>query len=337
MNLKPVQIGSSRTLKVGETVFAIGAPQGLELSLSEGIVSSIREEEDRRYIQTTAAISPGSSGGGLFNADGKLVGITAFTFKHGQTLNFALPIEWLNEMPERSEKYKQARKQAAPLLSEACGAAVRKDWEALHDVARKWVSIDKYSANAWTFLAQAHSGMGKYNDAIEAYEHSLQLDASASSYADLGEVYLSRSIQHIDGTLRFDQEDLQKAKNAFEAAIEIEAEYALGWEGLGRVYLSLRNPTRAIQALVHATKYDPGVASYWRFLGNAYHDAGDLEMAIIAHKRAAAIEPDSMSNWLALGMASAKAGRTDLVMEAYSNLRKIDPKVAKGFFRTYVK
>ena len=49
-------------------------------------------------IQTTVAISKGSSGGGLFNAEAELVGITTFYLKDGQSLNFALPVEWIGEV-----------------------------------------------------------------------------------------------------------------------------------------------------------------------------------------------------------------------------------------------
>jgi serine protease Do len=65
-----VVVGSTKSLKVGAKVYAIGAPKGLELTLSDGIVSSLREVEGGQYIQTTAAISPGSSGGGLFDENG---------------------------------------------------------------------------------------------------------------------------------------------------------------------------------------------------------------------------------------------------------------------------
>ena len=64
-------------LKVGDPVYAVGAPLGLELSLSEGIVAQLRGGPPP-LIQTTAAISPGSSGGGLFDRDGRLVGLTTF-------------------------------------------------------------------------------------------------------------------------------------------------------------------------------------------------------------------------------------------------------------------
>jgi hypothetical protein len=84
-------------LNVGEAVFTLGAPSGLELSLSNGILSGLREESGRNYVQTTAPISPGSSGGGLFDARGNLVGVTTLSLvgkqRLNQSLNFALAAE----------------------------------------------------------------------------------------------------------------------------------------------------------------------------------------------------------------------------------------------------
>ena len=93
---KPVKQGSARQISVGDEVFAIGSPRGLELSISRGIVSQLRGYSGKRsapLIQTDAAISPGSSGGGLFNENGELIGITTFKVE-GEGLNFALPVEW---------------------------------------------------------------------------------------------------------------------------------------------------------------------------------------------------------------------------------------------------
>jgi hypothetical protein len=84
-------------LKVGENLFTLGSPNGLELTLSSGILSAVREEEGRRYVQTTAPISPGSSGGGLFDAYGNLVGVTTLVLagreRLNQSLNFAIPAD----------------------------------------------------------------------------------------------------------------------------------------------------------------------------------------------------------------------------------------------------
>ena len=96
----------SPTVAVGERVYAIGTPEGLEQTLSEGIVSGLREYQDGYVIQTSAPISPGSSGGGLFDEKGQLAGITTFGLVEGQNLNFALPASWvqplLGVLPSRS-------------------------------------------------------------------------------------------------------------------------------------------------------------------------------------------------------------------------------------------
>jgi hypothetical protein len=91
LNVSPLNVETH--VSVGDRVYAIGAPKGLELTLTEGLVSSIRETTDGRVIQTSAPISPGSSGGGLFDTHGNLIGITVGGFRGGQNLNFALPGE----------------------------------------------------------------------------------------------------------------------------------------------------------------------------------------------------------------------------------------------------
>ena len=81
-------------VKVGEPAYTVGAPKGYELSLADGIVSSKRTMNDEgRVIQTSAPISHGSSGGGLFDARGNLMGITTFMLKDAQNLNFAIAAE----------------------------------------------------------------------------------------------------------------------------------------------------------------------------------------------------------------------------------------------------
>lgn len=93
-NLRPLKLGNSDRLDVGEQVVAIGSPRGLESTVSDGIVSGVRslEEKGGKYIQITAPISPGSSGGPLFNMSGEVVGITTMYLKNGENLNFAIPV-----------------------------------------------------------------------------------------------------------------------------------------------------------------------------------------------------------------------------------------------------
>lgn len=88
-----VLIGDSDTLAVGESVFAIGSPLGLERTVTEGIVSTkTREMQGSLYLQTTAQINPGNSGGPLFNMRGEVIGVTNMKITFGEGLGFAIPV-----------------------------------------------------------------------------------------------------------------------------------------------------------------------------------------------------------------------------------------------------
>ena len=143
----PVRLGSARALSVGEEVYAVGAPQGLTLSLSRGIVSQLRGDHGKRaapIVQTDAAVPPGSSGGGLFNGEGELVGIT--TFKHADAasegLSFATPAEWVRELsaPVRERRECFAAPTADCLLATALRETEEIDSD--HAFARAWVLHD---------------------------------------------------------------------------------------------------------------------------------------------------------------------------------------------------
>ncbi|WP_158596098.1 serine protease [Oleomonas cavernae] len=88
-----VTIRSHADVVVGERAYTIGAPSGLDLTLGEGLVSAKRRHEGQQYVQTSAPISPGSSGGGLFDSKGNLLGITTFMLRDTQNLNFAIAAE----------------------------------------------------------------------------------------------------------------------------------------------------------------------------------------------------------------------------------------------------
>lgn len=89
---------ASKLPEIAEKVFAIGNPKGLQNTISEGLVSGLRGPERQSCIQTTAAISPGSSGGPLVNARGEVVGVTTFYLSEGQNLNFAMPAALVAEL-----------------------------------------------------------------------------------------------------------------------------------------------------------------------------------------------------------------------------------------------
>jgi len=90
----PVQhIRSFDSLQIGEPVITIGSPGGFSNTLSNGIISQLRLLDGQKLVQTTAAISGGSSGGGLFDAKGNLIGITTFKIRDAESLNFAISID----------------------------------------------------------------------------------------------------------------------------------------------------------------------------------------------------------------------------------------------------
>jgi S1-C subfamily serine protease len=87
---------AERAPSVGASVYAIGSPRGLANSLSTGIISGIREvKQGASWLQTTAPISPGSSGGPLLSPNGEVVGVTTAIRRDGQNLNFAIPVSEL--------------------------------------------------------------------------------------------------------------------------------------------------------------------------------------------------------------------------------------------------
>ena len=103
---KYVTLGSSDALSVGDPVFAIGSPMGLERTVTQGIISTkTRELEGELYLQTTAQINPGNSGGPLFNMAGQVVGVTNMKIVFGEGLGFAIPVELVKNFLDHRDAF----------------------------------------------------------------------------------------------------------------------------------------------------------------------------------------------------------------------------------------
>jgi serine protease Do len=103
---KYVLLGSADALAVGEGVFAIGSPLGLERTVTEGILSTkTRQMAGELYLQTTTQINPGNSGGPLFNLRGEVVGITNMKITFGEGLGFAIPVESVRYFLDHREAF----------------------------------------------------------------------------------------------------------------------------------------------------------------------------------------------------------------------------------------
>ncbi len=103
---KAVTLGSADALNVGEGVFAIGSPLGLERTVTQGIVSTkTRQMEGNLYLQTSAQINPGNSGGPLFNLAGEVVGVTNMKINFGEGLGFAIPAELVKHFLDHRDAF----------------------------------------------------------------------------------------------------------------------------------------------------------------------------------------------------------------------------------------
>lgn len=101
-----VPLGDSDALSVGERVFAIGSPLGLERTVTEGILSTkTRQMQGSLYLQTNTQINPGNSGGPLFNLRGEVVGVTNMKIVFGEGLGFAIPVEMVKHFLDHRDAF----------------------------------------------------------------------------------------------------------------------------------------------------------------------------------------------------------------------------------------
>lgn len=324
LNAQAVMVGNTKTLKVGAKVYAIGAPKGLELTLSDGIVSSLREVEGGRYIQTTAAISPGSSGGGLFDENGALVGLTTFYFAEGQNLNFAVPVEWVMELPKRSSKAAASTQTVTQWLNKAIELDQRKDWAAMLEHGRRWTEAQPSSSMGWISLGRAYSKVGQAVMAIEAYQQALRINPeNAGAWYFLGSSY-SKVGQST------------KAIEAYQQALHINPEDADVWYMLGVAYGKSGQLVKAIEAYQQALRITPEDADAWLDLGDAYGKSGQIAKVIEAYQQALRINPENAKTWYMLGVAYSLTEQRGKVLETYKRLKTLHPAMAEGFFTKYV-
>ena len=134
-NFRTLPLGNSDQVQVGEEVVAIGNPLSLESTVSNGIVSGIRsvEEEGGKFLQITAPISPGSSGGPLFNMAGEVIGITTMYLKGGENLNFAIPINDAKRLLlDQSTTIQALPSETVPVQAQTPDAAMALNWISSH-------------------------------------------------------------------------------------------------------------------------------------------------------------------------------------------------------------
>jgi len=180
-NFLTVKIGNVKSLKVGQRIYAIGSPKGFENSISEGIISGLRSYNELRknYIQITASISPGSSGGAVVNNKGELIGISTLTVKDGQNLNFAIPINEV--LSVKIGSYGKNKKFKYFVLFNKGAEAVKKN---NYNEAIKWYSIfieiypdpDQYTVVAYYNRGTIKSNLNDYMGAISDFNKAILIN-----------------------------------------------------------------------------------------------------------------------------------------------------------------
>lgn len=231
----PVSLRGVKGVKVGARVYAVGAPKGLELTLSEGLISSLRPMENSQIIQTNAAISPGSSGGGLFDADGQLIGITTFYLTEGQNLNFALPADWIATLPKVASAGKKTEGRSMDWLARAEALKNKHDWIGLLDHTERWIKAEPENALAHVTLGNAYSHLKQHSKAVASFRTALHLNPDdAETWFSLGEAY-------------DDLKQYSQAVKAYRQVLRLNPEDAYAWCFLGLDYLSLGQKAQALE------------------------------------------------------------------------------------------
>ena len=195
MSLPALTLSDSDAVKVGQTIYALGAPRGLEGTLSPGIVSSIRPgaEVDQslagfRVIQFTAPISPGNSGGPLLDETAKVTGLAFITRVDGQNLNFAVPANYLAPLVA-GLKGAQRSLARMPKLTEARAdraASVSRSQAAIDDLAGTYTGT-------WASEQYVGSGTLVMSITVVGGQLNVQLAFTGSEYFN-SETLITRAV-----------------------------------------------------------------------------------------------------------------------------------------------
>lgn len=285
---KPLELAVRNLPRVGTKVYAIGTPLGLFANtLSDGLVSGHREIGRLTLIQTTAPISPGSSGGPLLGTDGKVVGVTTSFFQGGQNINIAVPAF-----------------QVAKLLLRCEGEEVQLTPFPLVRQPDLFVYINR--GNVWIDKQE-------YDEAIKNFDEAIRLDPDyAPTYTRRGYAWLEKkeydwAIRDFDEAIRLDphialyylnrgyawsmKKDYDKAMKDLGEAIRLDPKYVLAYALRGSAWMEKEDYARAIEDCNTAIRLDPNCALAYYTRGLAWSGMKNYERATWDWDKASRLDP----------------------------------------------
>jgi tetratricopeptide (TPR) repeat protein len=327
--MSPLYVSTS-VPEVGERIIVMGSPMGLEKTVSDGIVSAIREIPGfGKIVQVTAPISPGSSGSPIVNMNGEVIGIAAFYVLAGQNLNFAIPGERIARLKPGEGK----------TLSEREGTRIGKDLifaERLYSEGLRFLWVEDYEKALPYFIESAKKNpdypgayfqigycfgkLGRYSEAIEFYKQSIRIKSDdPDAYNNLCASY---------GKLGHYQEAVESCKDA----IRIKPDHAEAYNNLGWSYHKLGRYLEAIESCKQAIRIKPDFAVAHYNLGNNYSILKRYPEAIESYKQAIRIKPDLSEAHLDLGMTYLRLGDRGSAVDEYKILKDLDKNLSNQSF-----
>jgi tetratricopeptide (TPR) repeat protein len=316
---------------VAQHVVVVGSPMGLEQSVSDGIVSSVREIPGLgTFYQMSAPISPGSSGSPVVNLEGNVVGVATFQFLQGQNLNFAiagnsiLDLETDKSGQSLSEwTFKQSNKKSQ-LAEEMCRKGFSfsiggQDQKAL-EYFKMATENDPSSTTAWYGLGYCYAGKNSHTDAIEAYQQAIRTNpTNEMPHFHLGNYY------HKIGRY-------EKAIEKFNQVVSINSEFEAAYFNMGIIYNKAGRIEEAKKAFQHVVRLNPQSKTAYYNIGVASTKLGQYEQAAVAYKKAIDIQPEFTEALFNLGVVYGQLGNIKDEMETYKKAIRVNPDFAPAHY-----
>ncbi|WP_332750524.1 tetratricopeptide repeat protein [Hydrogenophaga sp.] len=263
----------SASLLIGEPVYAVGNPLGFGVAVSAGLISVIDTKSKPPVVITSAPLSPGSSGGGLFDRDGQLVGVTTAVLGTGQNINLVLSSDGLDRIATEGDKPRSQPPQPAPERQwerDATALQNSSDWTRLEALAKDWQSAKPTAADALTYLGLAQHRLNQKDEAATTLQRALALDDhQAFAWLIYGRV-LKDLGRPLEANRALDRAEALQPNYSGPAAERAE------W---------LRQEGRLDEArtqIKESLRRQPGQSDAWRILGLIEDNRGDKTEALRA-------------------------------------------------------